>query len=319
MVAARLAAALFLAAGPAAAQGIALVQPIACTLGDDCYVQNYVDADPGPGVLDAGCGRLTYDGHDGTDFALPTDADLARGVAVLAAAAGTVRALRDGEPDVAQGSPGAPDVSGKECGNGVVLTHPGGWETQYCHMAQGSVAVQPGDTVVPGTVLGRVGLSGDTEFPHLHFALRQGDAEVDPFDPDGVQVCGARDPGAMWPLDYAGAGVTAVGWASAVPDYAAVRAGTAGEAPAGDSPALVLWGLMFGGQVGDEVRITVSGPGGEVVAATDAVTRDQALFFRAAGRRTPSGGWPAGDYTGTVALIRDGAVIAERAVAARID
>jgi len=317
VAAARLAAVLL--AGPAAAQGITLIQPIDCTLGSDCYIQNYVDADPGPGVLDAGCGRLTYDGHDGTDFALPTTADLGRGVAVLAAAAGTVRGIRDGEPDVAQGTPGAPDVSGRECGNGVAITHPGGWETQYCHMAQGSIAVQPGDTVVAGSVLGRVGLSGDTEFPHLHFTLRQGDAEIDPFDPDGVPVCGAPDPGALWPLDYAGAEVTAAGWASAVPDYAEVRAGTAAEVLASDSPALVVWALMAGGEAGDEVRITVTGPGGEVIAYSDAVPRDQALFYRAAGRRTPAGGWPAGDYAGEVALIRDGAVIARRAVAMRLD
>ena len=149
--------------------------------------------------------------------------------------------------------------------------------------------MRPGDTVVAGTVLGQVGLSGDTEFPHLHFALRRGETEIDPFDPDGAPVCGARDPAAFWSLDYSGAGVTAAGWASAVPDYAEVRAGIAGQSLVADSPALVLWGLMFGGRAGDVVRITVTGPGGEVVASSDAVTRDQAIFFRAAGRRPPFG------------------------------
>ena len=51
--------------------------PVACTLGVDCHVQNYFDRDPGAGTADIGCGNLTYDGHDGTDFALPTLAAMA--------------------------------------------------------------------------------------------------------------------------------------------------------------------------------------------------------------------------------------------------
>ena len=41
--------------------------PVDCAFGSVCSVQNYVDLDPGPGRLDPGCGRLSYDGHDGTD------------------------------------------------------------------------------------------------------------------------------------------------------------------------------------------------------------------------------------------------------------
>src|SRR5690606_36681308 len=92
----------------------ALLLPVACAPGVDRYVQNYFDHVPGPGVRDPRCGGLTYDGHDGTDFALPTDADLARGVAVLAAAPGTIRAVRDGMEDIPQGRPGAPDVTDRE-------------------------------------------------------------------------------------------------------------------------------------------------------------------------------------------------------------
>ena len=39
-------------------------------------VVDVVEVQAGPGVRDAGCGALTYDGHDGTDFALPTTACL---------------------------------------------------------------------------------------------------------------------------------------------------------------------------------------------------------------------------------------------------
>lgn len=34
--------------------------------------------------------------------------------------------------------------------------------------------------------------------------------------------------------------------------------------------------------------------------------RDQAQFFRATGRRTPDGGWPAGRYSAKAELLRDG-------------
>ena len=55
-------------ATPAVAQDLHLGLPIDCTLGDTCYIQNYVDTDPSEEALDFQCGSLTYDGHKGTDF-----------------------------------------------------------------------------------------------------------------------------------------------------------------------------------------------------------------------------------------------------------
>nr|WP_309501337.1 hypothetical protein [uncultured Roseovarius sp.] len=60
-----------LAAAPAAAtERPELGLPVACTLGETCHVQQYVDYDPGPGLRDFMCRSLSYDGHKGTDFAL---------------------------------------------------------------------------------------------------------------------------------------------------------------------------------------------------------------------------------------------------------
>src|SRR5262249_14978919 len=70
------------------AQGIDLGAPIDCEIGRTCFVQNYVDHDPSPGAKDYQCGTLTYDGHNGTDFRLPTLAAQRSGVNVLAAAEG---------------------------------------------------------------------------------------------------------------------------------------------------------------------------------------------------------------------------------------
>ena len=77
-----------------------LALPIDCRPGEDCWVINHVDLDPGPGRRDYRCGAMSYDGHKGTDFALRNLARLADDVAVLAAADGRVVGARDGMADV---------------------------------------------------------------------------------------------------------------------------------------------------------------------------------------------------------------------------
>lgn len=296
---------LLASAGPALAEGLTLVPPIDCDLTQTCYIQQFTDHDPGPGAQDFTCGTLSYDGHKGTDFALPSLAMQAAGVDVLASAAGTVRATRDGMADILQGTPGAPDVSQVECGNGVVITHPDGWETQYCHMAKGSIAVEPGQEVAAGTVLGRVGLSGQTQFPHVHLSVRKDDQVVDPFAP-GAEACDAPATLSLWSDPQPPApqgGIIASGWAQDVPEYEAVKAGTAdtGIAAGGN---LVIWAYLFGGQAGDVVTLRIAGPAGEVYALDVVLSRTQAQLFRAGGRRVPAGGWPPGTYRGTALLTR---------------
>ena len=46
--------------------------PIACEIGQTCFIQNYVDHDPSMGARDYMCRQQTYDKHDGTDFRLPS-------------------------------------------------------------------------------------------------------------------------------------------------------------------------------------------------------------------------------------------------------
>ncbi|WP_394153516.1 M23 family metallopeptidase [Loktanella salsilacus] len=286
---------------------ILLIPPIDCDLTQTCYIQQTVDHDPGPGAQDFQCGSLSYDGHKGTDFALPTLAMQAAGVDVFAAASGTVRGVHDDMADVLQGSPGAPDVSSRECGNGIVVSHGDGWETQYCHLKQGSVTVQTGQIVTTGQVLGQVGLSGATQFPHVHLSVRKDGDVVDPFAPDAPNVCGDTPKKALWTTDvpFPAGGLILAGFSDAVPDYASIKAGTADQTRiAKTAPALVLWGLAFGGRSGDRMTLTIRGPKGVVFQDTQILERTQAQLFRAGGKRTPPGGWPAGDYTGTIELRR---------------
>lgn len=101
---------LLLTAAPAMAFDLGF--PMDCTLGDTCFIQQYADRDPGPSAQDFSCGPLVYDGHEGTDFALPDMAAMDAGVTVRAAAAGIVKGARDGMPDILIGDPKAPRLTG---------------------------------------------------------------------------------------------------------------------------------------------------------------------------------------------------------------
>ena len=59
-------------------------------------------------------------------------------------------------------------------GNHVVIDLGDGVYAFYAHMQEGSVAVQPGAHVKRGDVLGKLGNTGNTSAPHLHFHLMEG-------------------------------------------------------------------------------------------------------------------------------------------------
>ncbi|MCA1336517.1 M23 family metallopeptidase [Pseudooceanicola marinus] len=301
-----------LASWPALAQEAPrLALPLDCIPGRTCHIQNYVDADPGPGARDFTCSPLTYDGHKGTDFALPDLAVMRAGVTVRAAAPGRVTALRDGMAD----TPWTPDrdLDGKDCGNGLVIDHGDGWETQYCHMARGSLMIRKGQQVDTGAPLGRVGLSGRSQFPHLHLSLRHDGQVVDPFAPDAPAICGTAPAAQLWadPLSYQPGGIISTGFLDALPDYSDIKAGTAARpALPADSPALVLWANLFGARAGDRLSLVIHAPDGPFSRQDITLDRTQAQLFRAHGKRLRAPLAP-GLYTGRATLIRDGKVLSQ--------
>ncbi len=203
--------------------------PLLCEPWRSCAVQNYVDHEPSAGVRDYACGSLTYDGHDGTDFRLRSLRAMREGVDVLSAADGTVARARDGVPDVSFRTR-EEAVRGRECGNGVVVRHVGGWETQYCHLARGSISVRPGDAVKAGDRLGQVGLSGKTEFPHLHFTVRRDGKTIDPFafgaSTDGCSAGRSLwDPAVVAAFRYRAGFVFEAGFAAAPVNLADIETG----------------------------------------------------------------------------------------------
>ena len=299
-----------LAASPAAGD-LRLAVPVDCTLGTDCYIQQGVDHDPTEGISDFQCGSLTYDGHTGTDFALPYNKSVFEGVTVVASAPGLVVGARNDMPDILQVGPDAPEIGGRECGNGVVVSHGNGWETQYCHLARGSVTVEPGDVVRSGQPLGLIGLSGLTQFPHVDFTVRKDGKTVDPFAPEGIAACDSAGGPTLWRRDISmpPGGLIGSGFSDGVPEYETIKQGDAAvQVITADTP-LVLWAFMFGGRTGDAVHLRIFGPDGHVMDETAALDATQAQLYRAVGRKAPDKGWPAGTYIGEVQMIRDGIVL----------
>ncbi|MEM6427528.1 MAG: M23 family metallopeptidase [Cyanobacteria bacterium P01_D01_bin.128] len=80
------------------------------------------------------------------------------------------------------------------CGTSIVIQS-GDWRHIYCHMQgrvvtqggrrtivdrQGGIQISVGHQVVSGTRIGRVGMTGRTTGPHLHWALKYRGSWVDP-------------------------------------------------------------------------------------------------------------------------------------------
>ncbi len=307
-----------LLSGPALGQGqanIVLEAPVACVMGQVCSIQNYVDRDPGPGYRDYTCGFLTYDGHRGTDFRVPDLTIMESGVRVLAAAPGIVRAVRDGMPDVSIRETGREAVKNREAGNAVVLDHGHGWETQYSHLRKGSVTVKKGQRVTTGQTLGLIGMSGMTEFPHLHFEVRLNGVCVDPFvgvtDRAG---CGFVErplwsEGAGKSLAYVPTGLLGFGVTSSVPRAEDVRKGKhRAEFLSALSPMILFWTDVFGLQAGDQVEMRILSPKGEVLAAhKDILKKPQAQRFLYIGKQRKERLWQNGTYVGEYVLRRSAA------------
>lgn len=303
---------------PTVAFGIELTWPVACKLGETCAVQHYVDRDAGPGAEDYQCGTVTYDGHNGTDIRLPTMAAQAAGVDVLAAAAGRVLRRRDDMRDVSVRSAGAPDVAGRQCGNGLVIAHEDGWETQYCHMAQGSLRVQPGQTVKAGEPLGKIGVSGDSEFPHLHFAVRRDGKLVDPFALDAAPgSCGGGQ--SIWAsavramFHYHAGEVLNSGFSSAPVTMTDIEEATP-KAPARDAAMLIAFVHAIGLRKGDIQHLTLTSPNGEILADTarPPLDNNKAQYMMFIGKKNRTALWPAGEYLARYTVTREDRVAIQK-------
>ena len=66
-------------------------------------------------------------------------------------------------------------------GNLIIVEHGGGVATHYAHLS--SFAVEPGQHVDRGSIIGYAGSTGRATSPHLHYEVRIDGAAVNPLDP----------------------------------------------------------------------------------------------------------------------------------------
>jgi murein DD-endopeptidase MepM/ murein hydrolase activator NlpD len=243
--------------------------PIDCEIGQDCYILSFVNAGTETEPRDYTCGSMTYDQHRGTDFRLIDYVQMEEGVQVLAAAAGTVTRIRDGMPDANFKLFGRAAVTKRGRGNFVAIDHGNGYVTSYAHMRRGSITVKPGDEVIRGQVLGTVGMSGLTEFPHVHFEVMQDALFIDPF------TSAARNEGCgiegtpLWREDvaslltYPRTLVMRTGFADQILNRAAVEYALFNTNPIpATSSALVFHVYIAGIQSGDGFIAEITDPAG---------------------------------------------------------
>lgn len=158
-----------------------LSMPLDCQYGKDCFIQNYVDMSSDDNYKDYKCSNLSYNTHKGTDFRLIDYVAMENGYNVLAAADGTVKGVRDNQDNFVFLNEGKEALDNKECGNGILIDHEDGYSTQYCHLQKGSLQVKENQKVKTGDILGKVGMSGETQFPHVHISVKKDNKTLDPF------------------------------------------------------------------------------------------------------------------------------------------
>ncbi len=225
--------------------------------------------DAGPGAADFTCGPPDLRRPQRHRFR-PALASrrCAAGVAVLAAAPGHgARApRRHARPRHCTTRP-ADVLDGRDCGNGVVIDHGGGWETQYCHLREGSSRRARATGWQRGGARARSATRATPSFRMSHLSVRRDGAVVDPFNTDGITVCGGDDG----PDDDLWATTVRLcprrarrgGFSTAVPAYDAIKAGTAASpALPADAPALVGWALSTAAGPATWSRSRLTGPDG---------------------------------------------------------
>jgi murein DD-endopeptidase MepM/ murein hydrolase activator NlpD len=309
----------------ALAADFALDLPVACTYGKDCWITKHVDHDLGPGVRDFACGRLADDTHNGVDFALRDEVEMMKGVEVLAAADGTVNRVRDGMPDTNVRLSGKDPILKMECGNGLLIDHPGGWQTQYCHMRMGSLAVSSGMKVKAGQVLGLIGMSGMAELPHLHFMVRHEGKIIDPFsgramgqadDTSCGNVAGSVwKPEALEKLPYRPVVALNAGFTPGDITVPESRSGKWRQAPFfRDSARLRLFADIIGSGAGDQLTMKILGPDGSLIFnQVSRIEKPSLQRFEVRGPSLVKGRWRPGRYQGVVSVQRQDQVFSVEA------
>lgn len=139
--------------------------PLAGTPFQTWNITNYLDVDPRSGSFNDYAGKqYTYDAHQGWDIGPGNFGAMDDGLAVYAAAPGTVHYVQDGNFDRNTSSSSSP-------ANYIDIDMGNGWHAFYYHLRTNTILVREGEAVASGQMLGMLGSSGDSTAAHLHFAV----------------------------------------------------------------------------------------------------------------------------------------------------
>jgi hypothetical protein len=195
-------------------------------------------------------------------------------------------------------------------------------------LAKGSLKVKAGDMVVAGQPIARIGLSGNTEYPHLHITVRHGGAVVDPFAP--TAAAGSCDVAAtsgqgLWDaatakaMSYKSGAVLNAGFASAAVTPDALESGTLAAANDG-GPALVAYVRAIDLDKGDEQVLVLKDPTGAVLAQSKLppLAGSKAQYLMYVGKARPAAGWTPGLYSASYTVLRAGKAAVSRTFQIRL-
>jgi hypothetical protein len=113
-------------------------------------------------------------------------------------------------------------------------------------------------------------------------------------------------------MQYRAGEIIDYGFAGIAPTMELIESGEIGKYPvAPGSDALVAYVRTIGLQAGDQQTLEVQGPGGAAFSASNvaALDRDKAQLLVIAGKKRTEAAWPAGRYSATYRVTRDGAEV----------
>jgi hypothetical protein len=168
-----------------------------------------------------------------------------------------------------------------------------------------------------GRCPGFVGLSGNTEFPHLDFSVSKNGKQLDPFNPERVG-CGAErttlwTASVMNSLHYQATGLLISGFSDTPAEREIAEDGGYGRTfISATAESIDYWFELFGVRTNDHVSVAVYGPDQKMIARLEKdYPRNMAVLFSSTGRRRQAALWPKGTYSAHLKLIRDGKTIVE--------
>jgi murein DD-endopeptidase MepM/ murein hydrolase activator NlpD len=227
--------------------------PMPGTDGDDWVINNYVDLNPGSGILDYMGGSKSYNGHRGIDIDVPTFREMDADFPIRAVDDGQVIDLFDSNFDRNMSCTGQ--------WNFVTVLHSSGLRSIYGHLKKDSVVVSIGQSVQRGQTLGVVGSSGCSTHPHLHLEVRNSkNAVIDPFS-DGLF---ADPPVYDTPLSF----MDAVLKEGSITSTSQIQDPAPNITQLDFGKQLGVGLSMAGGQAGDQIDIVLKRPNGSVFSQT---------------------------------------------------